>query len=407
MISAKIPDNETERLNALKKYQILDTDHESDFNDIVELASQICNTAISLISLVDEKRQWFKAKVGLEPDETSRDIAFCSHSILEQDIMIVPDASVDKRFFDNPLVKGYPKIKFYAGIPLKTPEGYNIGTLCVIDSNKKVLDEKQIFGLKILAKQIIDKLELKLKNRSLHEALIAYQRQGEELSSVNDFNTKLHTIISHDLRSPIANLITLTSLLSENLLSPEEYKSNLADLNKNLISTLEMLDKLLKWGLLKLGEGQINKELVNINTLLNNEIMFLEQFTKTKENSVFVEIEPELNLNSDSNMLQFIFRNLIQNANKFTLRGRIRIYSKFIPGFIEFFVEDNGKGIESDLLETLFVRKSQSRSYGTSGEKGSGLGLLIVKEFVEKLGGTINAASEPGKGSTFKFTLPI
>ncbi len=159
-----LPENENSRLEALHRYQILDSEDEIDFNGIVELASQMCGTSVALISLVDEHRQWFKAKVGIDVKETHRDLSFCAHTIHQDDIMTVYDAHVDDRFFDNPLVTGDPGIRFYSGMPLITDEGYKLGTLCVLDQQPKEISDDQRKSLKILAKQVVNLLDLRLRN---------------------------------------------------------------------------------------------------------------------------------------------------------------------------------------------------------------------------------------------------
>ncbi|EQC44977.1 PAS domain S-box protein [Bacteriovorax sp. BSW11_IV] len=160
MKKAPIPPNEKQRLAKLKSYNILDTASEKIFDEITKTASAICDAKISLISLVDDHRQWFKSKHGLGANETPREISFCGHAIMGDDIFIVEDSNLDERFCDNPLSLGEPHVRFYAGAPLVTPDGFRVGTLCVIDSEKKVLDENQKLALKSLSKLVVSYFEL-------------------------------------------------------------------------------------------------------------------------------------------------------------------------------------------------------------------------------------------------------
>ncbi len=164
---APIPPDEENRLFDLKRYFILDTPSEVAFDEITRLAAMVCDVNISLVSIVDKDRQWFKSRFGLEASETPRDISFCGHTIMEDDIFIVEDAEADHRFFDNPLVLNAPHMKFYAGVPLITPSANRIGTLCVIGNEKKTLTHIQKETLKSLAKHVIHLLEIKLKNLEL------------------------------------------------------------------------------------------------------------------------------------------------------------------------------------------------------------------------------------------------
>ncbi|MBW4466972.1 MAG: GAF domain-containing protein [Pegethrix bostrychoides GSE-TBD4-15B] len=166
MQPAPFASNEAQRLAALQACKLLDTEPEKAFDDIAHLAAHICQTPIALVSLIDAERQWFKAKVGLDAEQTHRNLAFCAHAILQKDLLIVPDALADARFADNPLATGAPFVRFYAGVPLTTPDGFPLGTLCVIDHVPRSLSDEQISALKTLANQVMRQIEMR---RSLSE----------------------------------------------------------------------------------------------------------------------------------------------------------------------------------------------------------------------------------------------
>jgi GAF domain-containing protein len=170
-MNAPIPNNEAERLAALHEYQVLDTQPEQTYEDIVTLASQICEAPVAMVSLVAEARQWFKAKVGLAEQQTSRDMAFCAHAILEPTPLVVRDALKDKRFADNALVRRAPHIRFYAGIPLINPEGLALGTLCIMDRQPRKLSAAQMKALQALSRQVLSLLELRRISTHLADAL--------------------------------------------------------------------------------------------------------------------------------------------------------------------------------------------------------------------------------------------
>lgn len=168
MIKPEIPDNEEARQKELRSYSILDTLPEKEYDEITYLASKICDTPISLISLLDDTRQWFKSHHGLPVSETPKELAFCAHAINDKvNPLIVTDSRKDERFHDNPLVTDDPKVVFYAGIPLVTPNGFPIGTLCVIDNIPKQLDDSQVKALLMLSNQLMKLLELRKKKAEL------------------------------------------------------------------------------------------------------------------------------------------------------------------------------------------------------------------------------------------------
>ena len=174
------PANEEGRIVALEKYAILDTDPEQSFDDLTLLASFVCKTPIALISLVDEDRQWFKSRVGIDASETSRDIAFCSTAILQSDVFVIPDALNDERFRDNPLVVSDPHIRFYAGAPLINEDGYALGALCVIDQTPRELSPEQRDALKALSRLVLGQMEFRRNLILLKEALSDRTKEEHE-----------------------------------------------------------------------------------------------------------------------------------------------------------------------------------------------------------------------------------
>ncbi|MBD2074219.1 PAS domain S-box protein [Phormidium sp. FACHB-592] len=195
---APVIEGEVARLEALHQYKILDTDPETEFDNLTRLAAQICQTPIALVSLVDRDRQWFKAKEGLTVSETHRDLAFCTHAILHEEPFIVEDALEDERFATNPLVTGEPHIRFYAGVPLITPSGYPLGTLCVLDHVPRQLSTQQIKHLESLSRQTINLLELRRNlaaRQRIESLLVDQQRVLEMIATGADLTKVLNTLI--------------------------------------------------------------------------------------------------------------------------------------------------------------------------------------------------------------------
>ncbi len=178
MIPAAKTANEQQRLEALRRYDILDSGNERIFDDLTFLASHICQTPIALISLIDEDRQWFKSKVGLASPETTREVSFCAHAIHQSDVFVVPDTHADGRFSDNPLVTGDPNIRFYAGAPMSTFDGYALGTVCVIDDKPRSITSDQQRALTALSRQASALIEMRRTMKELHDAMNAIKLLG-------------------------------------------------------------------------------------------------------------------------------------------------------------------------------------------------------------------------------------
>ena len=201
MITAPLPQSEDKRLEVLRRYDVLDTEAEKDYDDLTKLISEICDVPISLVSLVDESRQWFKSRQGLGASETPRDLAFCAHAILEDDLFVVEDSRQDERFRDNPLVTGQPNVIFYAGMPLTSPEGENIGTFCVIDNKPRQLSEHQLFALETLSKQVVKQLELNLKLKQAEKTNKQLAKTNQKMSSSINYGKRIQRAVMPSIHS--------------------------------------------------------------------------------------------------------------------------------------------------------------------------------------------------------------
>jgi len=395
---------EQARLETLWAYDILDTPAEEDFDEIVKLASSICGVPISLITLVDTRRQWFKANFGLVDTETPREYAFCAHAIEQDDIMVVHDATQDDRFKDNPYVLNDPDIRFYAGMPLRTPSGHNLGTLCVIDTVPRELNEQQLMALRILSRQVINNLEMRIKVKQLKDTLRTIDEQKTKLTELNDHNARLLSIIGHDVRNPLAALQSMLQLLADGDISAEDITELSGELSLQVETSIELLNNLVEWGI-RSRHSDIKFSDIQLVPLVESTLVSISIPAAAKSNKLHFDPIIDTTISADEDMVRFILRNLVQNANKFTQDGKISIGIYDKDDFIHVTVSDTGRGMKATDIERLFDWNRRRSVQGTNGEIGSGLGLLLCKEFIIKMGGEIIVNSIEGEGSTFTMVL--
>lgn len=416
MIKAQIPADEESRLKALYEYEILDTEAEKVFDDLTQLASDICEAPISLISLVDPQRQWFKSKYGIDVDSTERDIAFCSHTILQDQVFEIQNALLDERFYDNPLVTSDPNIRFYAGTPLVTPSGSTIGTLCVISDQPKKLTQTQINALKILGKEVIAQLELRLNNRKLATALKQQQIHNKNLEELKKEADTANTLkgrflanMSHELRTPLHGILNLAEFgLAEtsNIEKDNALKSILS--SANILSNI--VNDILDFS--KIEAGKLNIENINFNLseVINNVINPLMKQATDKGIKFIPSIDKNIatTLKGDPVRVSQILNNLCSNAIKFTQQGQVEFKvtvkeNSLNTQNIVFEITDTGIGISKAAQQNLFQEfhqadSSTSRKYG-----GTGLDLSICTKLSDLMNGKINFTSKEDKGSVFTY----
>lgn len=416
MIKASTPEDELSRLKDLYEYDVLDTEAEKSFDDLTQLASDICETPISLISLVDPDRQWFKSKQGIDVDETARDISFCSHAILENQVFEVQNALTDTRFHDNPLVTNDPNIRFYAGAPLITPRGNAIGTLCVISDKPKKLSSKQINALTVLSKEVIAQLELRLNNKKLVMALEKQKKHNKELEKLkeeadtaNNTKSKFLANMTHELRTPLHGILNLAEFgMTET--TTEEKDSTLKSILKSAHYLSNIVNDILDFSKIEAGKLEIEHIHFNLNDVISDVIKPQLQQASAKGIKLITSVDPKIaeNLKGDPLRISQILNNLCSNAIKFTNFGQVELKvsvksTTLQTQVLTFEVIDTGLGINETVQEHLFKEfhqadSSTSREYG-----GTGLGLSICARLSELMQGKLSFTSKIGKGSTFTY----
>lgn len=443
-----ITTNEELRIAALRSYDIVYAAAEQDYDELTALASAICNTPISLVSLIDQNRQLFKSRHGLTITQTPREFSFCAHAILNpEQPMVVTDARVDERFANNPLVTGDPHIIFYAGVPLVDSNGFALGSFCVIDHAPKQLSEQQLSALQVLAKQVVrifenkkfrsasntdeQSLEARIEsllskrtkqfiteNRSLNNLYRKVSENNDNLKKSNHSLQQFAFVASHDLQEPLRKIQAFSELIfkrhADQLGDAAEYLYKIK-LAAGRMS--QLVNNLLAHS--KIPEQQ-QKTLVSMDWVIQTVLQDLE--LAISETGAVVSYDPLPMIEANETHLCQVFQNLIGNSLKFRQAGeplQINIqYKKLLKADLPPFVHpgkicenyhlievaDNGIGFDqqyADKMFGLFTRLENSSEFA-----GSGIGLSICEKVVSSHGGAICAQGQVGKGAVFSIYLP-
>jgi PAS domain S-box-containing protein len=507
-MNAPLPSNENERLAALLRHAILDTPDEPTFDRLTALAARLFKVPVALVTFIDEKRQWFKSCFGTSLRENTRELSFCAHAILEDTVTVVPDATMDPRFKDNPFVTGAPGMRFYAGAPLKVSGAYNVGTFCVIDVVPREFSAEDRELLAELAGLASDELELRMASREnrrlttaisnlssgvvvtdpnapddpiifansafgamsgyqaeeflgqncrflqgpatdpavleelrqavrhghpFHGTLLNYRKDGaafwNELTvspvfdqegnlmnfiglqndvtqrrRIEALRDSLTNMIVHDLRNPLSMIMCALDLLRSQNASPKEIE--LIQMARSSVETLnDMVTTLLDVHRLEAGEMPLKM----VHCDLSEVVRKTTQTTRAVvgETRLMLDLPPvPVSAPCDQSVICRVIANLVGNALKFTSpNGNVRVAVRCDDSLAFVSIKDNGPGIPREYHERIFDKFGQVETRRSL--HSTGLGLTFCKLAVEAHRGTICVESEPGKGSTFTFTLPL
>lgn len=407
-MEARRHSDEGRRVAALRAYDILDTPREDEFDEVVRVVSAICGTPISVINLIDSGRQWFKAEVGLGVRETPLPASICAHAILQPDLFIVPDTLTDERFSDNPLVTGDPRLRFYAGALLETPEGLPLGTICVLDYKPRELDENQKALLRLTARQIMKMLELRRLNAAERTARRRAETHAEvttaRLAHANresDLREQFIAVLGHDLRNPLASIQAGAQLVKRGKLTLDE----MLQLTQGSVSRMSaLIDDILDFARGRLGTGI---DLARSDVLLTPTLtQVVDELRAAAPDRPFAtRVAMSESVFCDPGRIGQLLSNLLGNAVVHGAPGTsIEVEAQVKDGTFELSVRNAGNPIPDAALAKLF--QPFFRGEARASQQGLGLGLYISSEIARAHGGTLTATSTP-ETTAFLFRMPV
>ncbi|MGH8192486.1 MAG: sensor histidine kinase [Rhodanobacteraceae bacterium] len=383
-LAAAPPPDQAERLAALRSYAILDTPVEGAFEDITRIAALVCHTPIAVVNLIDKHRQWFKSEIGLGVRELPLDASFCAHALLQNEFMEIPDAELDPRFNRNPLVTDGPRLRFYAGALIRTAEGHALGTVCVLDTRPRRLNDEQRRVLRALARQVMTQLELR---RTLMLAARAHRYRG-----------RLMAIAGHDLKQPL----TAITMVLDMLPAPTPGDQRRLEVARDAAARLlDELDGLARASRVDEDGEKMEFQSVQVDELIAGIAAGWSHAAKRKGLKLRVQVI-DASVRTHPGMLRTILDNLIGNAIKYTPDGTVAIVCRKDEEDLRIDISDTGIGIPEDRRDEIFTAFRQL----DPDAEGLGLGLSIVKDAADALGCRLQVECGEGRGTTFSLHLP-
>jgi signal transduction histidine kinase len=399
-MKAAVPDNETDRLAALYALDILDSAPEQDFDDIVSLASNVCGTPTSLVNLIDIDRQWFKARVGSDLNETSRELSFCAHAILGRDLLVVPDTTQDARFSDNPLVDTSDGIRFYAGAPLITTDGFALGTLCVVDNKPRKLDIEQLQALRALSRQVTAQMELRRHATALANTTARLQ----ELERRKD---DLAGLIGGDLRAPLK----LVTAYLEKLGKTGYQDAEMAELvgraaAGHIRGFLDLMHHLTTMAEVGFGTESLHMRQIDLTRITQRAVEAVRPIAASKQIWILNQAGgPALPIIADPVRLEQVITHLLFAAVKYTpAGGRMRVGTEVESGpTVRVDDMDLPDGMRPELFPHLYYGAIASQG----DVPGPDRGLAVAKKILDAHHATVALSDRPGDGTSVHVTFPF
>ena len=407
------PFNDRERIEALQALGLLDTPPEAAFDRITRLAAAVMRTPVALVSLVDESRQWFKSRQGLDLESTPRDVAFCAHAILRDDVLVVLDATKDPRFRNNPLVTGEGHLRFYAGAPLMTRDGFRVGTLCVIDTEARAeVTAQELSLMKDMAAMTVEVIESRNAARHAGTALAEHLAAAAKRAEAGETaKANFVAMLSHELRTPLNAIIGFSEVMTGDVFGPSlspqcrEYAKHIRDSGEHLLG---LIGTMLNLACCERGEIALSDDVFDPAKLVEDCAGIMSEPARKGGIELRMEPAPALpHLNADRNQVVQMLLNLIGNAIKFSLPdGMVRIKTELAEGQVVFTVIDTGIGMAPEKLKHARGVFDQVDSGLARSFEGIGLGLPLTERLIELHGGRLDLQSAEGQGTTATLIFP-